>query len=138
MVSGRQESTAGPEEGLPPPLRSLGLPPHCSSAFCFCKGEGRQNASGVGTDNCSSSLRGRAESADSGLCLMHDVRKQVSFFFLRDETESHKVFTLKTNKSFHSMDCSGRMILESETHSVHTPECLSVRADPASLWQRMV
>lgn len=72
----------------------------------------------------------------SAWCMMFG--NKYLFFFLRDETESHKVFTLKTNKSFHSLDCSGRMILESETHSIHTPECLSVRADPASLWQRMV
>ena len=75
--TGKHSRTQG---GPASTARSLGLPGPCSSAFCFCKWEERQNVGGVGTDNCSSSLRGRAESADGGLCLTHDVQKQGSFF----------------------------------------------------------
>lgn len=56
----------------------------------------------------------------------------------RKEMESQKVSTLKNNKSFHSMYGSGRMIRESGIHDFHIPECLSVRADPASLWQSVL
>lgn len=57
------------------------------------------------------------------------------FFKDKEEKESPEVSILKSKKSFHVFV---QAEFQSGIYHFHVPECLSVRADPASLWQRMV
>lgn len=140
VVPGRQESTAVPEQGLLPPLRGLGLLPSLQLCLLLLQ-MGRKTERGCRGDWQLQLFFERKSRVSRRWPLLDAWCSETGvffFFFFRDKRWNRISQGFHFHKSFHSMDCSGRMILESETHSIHTPECLSVRADPASLWQRMV